>query len=640
MNDKDDNKQQRTFDDILLELMVQNETLDKIQMSALKVVDLLTPVADASKQYLAEPSKAAVQSSNNSLETSPLIERLDSIIGLANNSLNVANNSLITLGSIEAGIVMLTDYSGLIRNSLSIIADDLSMLYNFLVQSSQTKENTDRIKNLQQKEKDAEMLKLLARLGGKVERGPITPAAPKEDGFLAKLLGPLGIIGGLLAGFVTGIVVYFTDLFTRILTSLSKMLSIGNFLRKIGLTGDFFTKLSAPFKFIFGKIGEIVGKFTTFFSKTFGTLSEKFSKFFGIGKLIGRIAGPLVLIFDVFKSISAAMDKFSATGNFGDALQIGIGELLSRVIGMPLDILKSVVSWIAGKLGFTEVEAWLDSFNITAVIKELVDRVVTAGRNVFASVFQFISDFVEDFTKGMQEGGLLGGLMKVFQKIGYYLIAKPIDLLVNYLASLAEKVPVIGKQISGWLRSLEIAKFAGSGLTFTEPPEFKREFEGKSFGEAVDARTKQERDTAKKSPAAEMLKTGTKAATSLFGGLGETLKSGASTAIKGVENSGLLGTLTDMSGAFYKALQENIAGGETQSKIGAVPSTIGAEMSALLTNTRDLESNAEMAAAMAPMSGGATKKTANVSAQSVTYNSNNIPDRTSWMTTPLANWSL
>lgn len=99
--------------------------------------------------------------------------------------------------------------------------------------------------------------------------------------------------------------------------------------------------------------------------------------------------------------------------------------------------------------------------------------------------------------------------------------------------------------------------------------------------------------------------------------------------------------LTGMSGAFYKALQENMEGGETQSKIGSVPSTIGSEMSALVSNTRDLEDNAEVAAAMAPaMTGSAGKKTTNVSAQSVTYNSNNIPDRTSWMTTPLANWSL
>ncbi len=79
----------------------------------------------------------------------------------------------------------------------------------------------------------------------------------------------------------------------------------------------------------------------------------------------------------------------------------------------------------------------------------------------------------------------------------------------------------------------------------------------------------------------------------------------------------------------------------TQAKIGAVPSTVGSEMSALLSNTKDLENNSELAAAMIPsMSGGSGKKTTNVSAQSVTYNSNNIPDRTSWMTTPLANWSL
>lgn len=620
MNEND--KQQRTFEDILLELMVQNETLDKIQSGVLKV-------------RLVEPAPSiaptVIQGGN---DLSILSESLNGI-------LKVAQESLATMRSVEAGIVMLTDYSGLVSNSLSVIANDLAALYNYLVESDKKRASDERKNAGRQLEKDSEMMKLLARLGADKSEAAPAPAAPKEDGLLAKLLGPLAIIGGLLAGFVTGVVGYFTKLFTGILSSLSKILGVGKFLSMIGLNSGFLTKLAAPFKEVFGKVGEFFGKMKGSLMKAIEPFLGSFKKFSGIGKLFGVIFGKLIIFWDIFKSVQAAFDKFGETGDLGASLQTGISELLSRVIGMPLDLLKSAVSWIAGKLGFEEVEAWLDSFNITAVIKELIDRVVTTGKNVFASVFQFISDFVEDFTKGMQEGGILGGIMKIFQKIGYYLIVKPLDLLINYLATLAEKVPVIGKQISGWLRSLEIAKFAGQGLTFTELPEFKREFEGKSFGEAVSARTAQERAAEKKSAAAKALETGKEKATSLFGGLVETVKGGASAAIKGVEDSGLLGTLTGLSGAFYKALEENIGGGQSQNKIGAVPSTIGSEMSALVSNTRDLENNSELAAAMIPsMSGGSGKKTTNVSAQSVTYNSNNIPDRTSWMTTPLASWSL
>ena len=689
MNEND--KQQRTFDDILLELMVQNETLDKIQTSALKVVDLLTPISESSKESLKagtetpvspdsrESLKADVEApstesprklakdENNDFPTLNLLEPLNGI-------LQVAQESLATMKSVEAGIVMLTDYSGLMRNSLSIIANDLSATYNYLVESDRKRASDERKNAGRQLEKDSEMMKLLARLGADKPEAKPAPAVQKEDGFLAKLLGPLAIIGGLLAGFVTGVVGYFTKLFTGILSSLSKILGIGKFLSKIGLNSEFLTKLAAPFKEVFGKIkdfikpvtdfiGEMFGKISNLFSKggSLGKVGEffanmkntlmkaiepfitRFKKFFGIGKLFGAIFGRLMVIWDVFKSVEAAVDSYSKTGDIGTALQTGISELLSRVIGMPLDILKSAVSWIAGKLGFKEVEAWLDSFNISAVIKEIIDRVVTAGRNVFASVFQFISNFVEDFSNGMKEGGILGGIMKILQKIGYYLIAKPLDLLVNYLANLAESIlpGFIGKEVADRLRGLEIAKTVGAGLTFTEPPEFKREFEGKSFGEAVSARTAQERAAEKKSAAAKALETGKEKATGLFGDLVETVKGGASAAINGIENSGLLGTLNGLSGAFYKALEQNISGGQTQTKIGAVPSTVGSEMSALLSNTKDLENNSELAAAMIPsMSGGSGKKTTNVSAQSVTYNSNNIPDRTSWMTTPLANWSL
>ena len=104
MNEND--KQQRTFDDILLELMVQNETLDKIQTSALKVVDLLTPVADASKESLKEASETPATAQAQGLvqggsDLSVLLQPLNGI-------LLVAEELLTTMKSVEAGVVMLS----------------------------------------------------------------------------------------------------------------------------------------------------------------------------------------------------------------------------------------------------------------------------------------------------------------------------------------------------------------------------------------------------------------------------------------------------------------------------------------------------------------------------------------------------
>ncbi len=646
MNEND--KQQRTFDDILLELMVQNETLDKIQTSALKVVDLLTPVSEASKESLKEASETPAPAQAQGLvqggsDLSVLLQPLNGI-------LQVAQESMATLKSVEAGIVMLSDYSGLMRNSLSIIANDLSATYNYLVESDRRKASAQRTKDLQQQERDSEMMKLLARLGARPESKPAVPTAQKEDGLLAKLLGPLAIIGGLLAGFVAGVVGYFTKLFTNILSSLSKILGIGKFLSKIGLNGEFLTKLAAPFKEIFGKIknfikpvtdfiGEMFGKISNLFSKggSLGKVGEffanmkntlmkaiepflgSFKKFFGIGKLFGVIFGRLLVVWDIFKSIQAAFDKFGKTGDIGAALETGISELLGRIVGAPLDLLKSSVSWILGKFGFKDAESFLDSFSFTDLIQESVTRLVAWGRQSFEMVFQSFVDIWGDIAKEFSSGNILGGIKEIFRGLGKYLLGLPMDLVKNSIASVGEW---FGADM-GDVRKFSFKKLLGGTNTETEGET------AQSPQKSIMAAAQEKTAAAKMAKQAETV---TEKATEKT--LGDPDKPEG-------EESGIWGLLKNAQDAFYKALQENMSGGQTQAKIGAVPSTVGSEMSALLSNTKDLENNSELAAAMIPsMSGGSGKKTTNVSAQSVTYNSNNIPDRTSWMTTPLANWSL
>jgi hypothetical protein len=67
---------------------------------------------------------------------------------------------------------------------------------------------------------------------------------------------------------------------------------------------------------------------------------------------------------------------------------------------------------------------------------------------------------------------------------------------------------------------------------------------------------------------------------------------------------------------------------------------VGAEMNALETDTartEDAYTNAANEAIISAYSGGgggSSSRTTNNDNKSVTYNSNNIPDRTSWMLTP------
>ena len=61
----------------------------------------------------------------------------------------------------------------------------------------------------------------------------------------------------------------------------------------------------------------------------------------------------------------------------------GIIKGLGRLVTMPLDLLKSGISWIAGKLGFDQVEAMLDKFSFTELFDSMVDGVAEIVKKIF-----------------------------------------------------------------------------------------------------------------------------------------------------------------------------------------------------------------------------------------------------------------
>lgn len=638
------NEQQRTFSDILLELMVQNETLDKIQTSALKLVDLITPIPELLNRGI-EAVVASKSEETTSLGGGGKEGKKDDPskvltgIHLTLMSLkDVAKQNLDTLKSIEAGMVMAYDLGSASRDILSNLSNDFAAFYNAFVDNNNKNDERERIRALQEKERNKEMADLLDRLGTKKEepKGGLTP--PKEDGFFAKILGPLGMIAGLLTGFVVGVVAYFGKMFKGILSGLSNLLNLPKILERIGLGEKFLEKFMRPFRAIkegisnfftstIGKLGELfgeggalssVGKLFTrlkdFVMKFIEPFTTKFTKFFGIGKALGAIFGKLMVVWDVFMSVKKAVDKFGETGDITQAIGTGINELLGRLIGAPLDILKSTVSWILGKLGFDEAEKFLDSFSFTDLIQEFVGRLVAWGRQTFELAFQTVVDIWDDISKAFSGGSAMDKFAAIFRGFYRYLLALPMDIMKNAIANVAEW---FGADMSD-VRKFSFRKLLGGTNTAVEAET------APSSGKSIIAAAGE--TTAAKKLAEQKAKAGEKA-------VEETLNGDK-------KDEGIWGLLKEAEKAFYDALQQNMEGGKVQPEIGALPSTRGSEISALVSNTADLESNAEVAAAAAPVSGPKSNRSSNISAQSVTYNNSNIPDRTSWMTTPLANWSL
>lgn len=122
------------------------------------------------------------------------------------------------------------------------------------------------------------------------------------------------------------------------------------------------------------------------FFKQFGGKDGLFSKLFGIFRAIGRIFLPLTAIIEVGMGIFREVTALEEGAGFMDYLEAGVKGIikgLGRLVTMPLDLLKSGISWIAGKLGFDQVEAMLDKFSFTELFDSMVDGVAEIVKKIF-----------------------------------------------------------------------------------------------------------------------------------------------------------------------------------------------------------------------------------------------------------------
>jgi hypothetical protein len=641
-------KQQSTFEDILLELMVQNETLDKIQTNTLKALDLVPTRQEVEKKEEKQDAKME--------ETAAKAPEIDysQILGDTCKGILGVNDSILALSktstSIETGLVLLTGYAEQISDRLRLVMGDVSFISTLLTEEADIRRE-NRLKDEENRKEMIDVLKRLGRGGGGEETDKTVKGTDKPATFMEKLLGGLAIIGGLITGFVAGLVGYFAKLFKDITVAVSKLLKIDKFLAMIGLDAEFFAKLAKPFqkiiesvKKLFAPIGEMFssvitslkelfagegalgrfGKFFTRIKELFESFFSKFGKFFGIGKVLGVIVGKLMIFWDVFQSIKAAFDKFGETGDLGEALGTGIKELLGRVIGAPLDLLKSAVSWILGKFGFSEAEEFLDSFDFTELINTFLDRLLAWGRQTFEKVFQTVVDIWDDITDKFKSGDFLGGIIEIFRGLAKFLLALPMDLVKNAVASVGEW---FGADMSS-VRKFSFTKLLGGTNTATEAESTQSPNKG-ILQEAQERtsvkRLKEEQERVDKH-IAEQDKKLKEEADKKAGQLKEENK-----------DKGIFGWFKEAEDAFMKAMKENMEGGQTQAAVGAMPSTVGSELAAIQNSNDELKASAATNT-IAQAAPAASKKPTNISSQSVTYNSSNIPDKTSWMTMPLANW--
>lgn len=166
-----------------------------------------------------------------------------------------------------------------------------------------------------------------------------------------------------------------------------------------------------------------------------------------IGKKLLRVFGRMLLpLYAIYNAIVGFVEGFTA--NKDDSLvekifrgiSRGIEEVINAIVMWPADLIKDVVSWIAGALGFTEIESFLDSFSFQEGFSELM--------NTFETWITGIPDRISEWFSGII-GDLSTWFDETLANIGDFF--SPLTEAWNQIS---EKISGIGDEISTFFSEL------------------------------------------------------------------------------------------------------------------------------------------------------------------------------------------
>jgi hypothetical protein len=187
----------------------------------------------------------------------------------------------------------------------------------------------------------------------------VTKAYVFIDDFIIK---PMKTFGTKVKAFFKPV----ADLFTRFGKFVDPGGDVGKFAKTVG-------KLFDPI----ADGAKAVGQIFVRFGKTF---SSFFKAARALGAVVGRLFIPIGIIMGIVDTVTGAIDGF--TNQEGDMVDKIIGGLFGALKGLvngllmiPLDLLKSGISWIAEKLGFEQFSEMLDSFSFEETFSTMVDSV-------------------------------------------------------------------------------------------------------------------------------------------------------------------------------------------------------------------------------------------------------------------------
>ena len=217
---------------------------------------------------------------------------------------------------------------------------------------------------------------------------------PKTTKMLSGIFGK----GGTISKFFMSIKAFFTEskAFKAIMkgfTSFKTMLS--NFGKAVMKPIDSVVDAFKPIMKLFGGGGK--GPMTAL--KSFG---KTFGKFFGVFKtFFAKLFFPLQIIMsliDGFSEAGDAVDKSEGMmATFFNSIVGFFGGILDGLVFGMLDLIKDGIAWVAGFLGFKDVEKFLDSFSFSAMFNEFLDDVYKWFNLLFSDPVAALTSLVSNY---------------------------------------------------------------------------------------------------------------------------------------------------------------------------------------------------------------------------------------------------
>lgn len=170
-------------------------------------------------------------------------------------------------------------------------------------------------------------------------------------------------------------------------------------------------------------------------------LTDFFGKVFGVFKTLGKfIALPLTIITSIFEGFKGWQAGFEEQQGMVDkVLGGGIGAImgvLKNLIAMPLDLLKSGISWIAGKLGFENFEKMLDGFSFEKLFDDIRVKLTEGVIGALNRIKKVFTDMWENITAPFDKGVDISSILEFVIKIPANIAGALLDLVKANVSSL------------------------------------------------------------------------------------------------------------------------------------------------------------------------------------------------------------